>query len=145
MKSFNSNNQKLQEYFTKGITASKLSNILTKFGILENESVTVSLRRGDEVLASSEIEPTPGNNRVETVGMSLKALNTEILNEFLAPTEEFLGLAETIFNMDQTTDKTSQFSLEFSSGNSASVSHCVYLSCNGDCPGGHQCCWKLCP
>ena len=148
MKNFNSNNQKLQECLAKGITTCELRNTLTKFGILENESVTVFLKRGDEVLASSEIEPTSGNNQLERLGRSLKtfnteAFNTEIVNEFLTPTEELFGLGETILNMDETTNKTSQLSLEFRNGKSTFARACVYLSC-GNCPTGQQCCWKNC-
>ena len=140
----NLNNQKLQQCLDKGITDSKLKNILTKFGILENEPVTVSLKRGNEVLASCEIDPTAKNTQSETVVMSLEAFQTEVFDGFIMLTEERFGLTQAIPNIDDTAEETSRFSFEFGSPNSTHVGVCMILSYR-NCPtNGRIPCLKPC-
>ena len=134
MANLNPNNQKLQQCLDKGITDSRLKDTLTKFGILENERVTVSLKRGNEVLASSEIEPTAKNTRSKTVGMSLEAFHTEVFDGFIMPTEDRFGLSQAIPNIDDTAEETSRISLEFRSGSSASIRTCfICVRVNNRC------------
>ena len=140
----NLNNQKLQQCLDKGITDSKLKNILTKFGILENERVTVSLKRGNEVLASCEIEPTAKNTQSETVVMSLEAFQTEVFDEFIMPTEERFGLSQAIPNIDDTAEETSRFSFEFGLPNSTHIGVCMILSYKNCPPKGRRPCLKPC-
>ena len=134
MANLNLNNQKLQQCLDKGITASRLKDTLTKFGILENERVTVSLKRGNEVLASCEIESTAKNTRSKTVRMSLEAFQTEIFDGFIMPTEEDFGLSQAIPNIDETAEETNRFSLEIRSGSSASLRACfICVRVNNRC------------
>ena len=105
--------QELERRMAKGIIVCRLRDTLTKFGFPENEQVTVSLKRGDEVLASCEVQPTYRDTQLETTRMSFEAFSTEVINGFLEPTEALFNLSEALPVSDEFANDTLAIRLGF--------------------------------
>ena len=122
--------QELERRMAKGIVVCRLRDTLTRFGIPENEQVTVSLKHGNQVLASCEIQPTGRKTRIEKIGMSLEAFSNEVIDGFLEPTEVLFNISEALPDLDESANDTMTIRLGFEVVDLIDIGVLTLLVCN---------------
>jgi hypothetical protein len=131
-------NLDLQQGLTQAVTDLNLQGILTKFGIPENEPVTVYIKRDEQDLASCEIQPTSIEDYPENDKMCFRDFRSAILNDFLNQALVSLNICQHFPVTGEI--ESSKIKLLFQSGKSEQFKIEIQTVCCQMCPDGKHCC-----
>jgi hypothetical protein len=96
--------------FTEIENISKLKDILTKFGLLEDECIKAQIRRGTDTSNSSicefEVEPIGSKTYNTPAPMSLKAFQDAVRDEYLNPAVKHLNLDQLVSDSSEAKETT---------------------------------------
>ena len=91
-------NSELENLLTKAIFAFRLREMLTKFGIPENDEVRLEILAGknSESLASVKVPTTIKKDHIQSGSLSLESFKQKVKDEFLNPAINILDLGQYI-------------------------------------------------